>query len=97
MCVSIHLRSYQVLFDLNILCILCVYVHMHPCVLVLQGQKSVSDSMEPELLAVVSHLVGAGKNLGPLGEQPVLLCQAISPSYRICIHCPDFLSILEFQ
>lgn len=51
-----------------------VYVHGPMCAWCPQGQKRVSDPLEPESLAVVSHLVGAGKNLGPLGEQPVILC-----------------------
>lgn len=59
--------------NVKLMYFMCVYVHAPMCVWCPQGQKKVWDPLEPELLAVVSHLVGSRKNLGPLGEQPVLV------------------------
>lgn len=54
------------------MCGLSVYMHMHPCVSgIHEGQKRVSGPLEVELWAVVSHLVGVGKNPG---EKPVIFC-----------------------
>lgn len=55
----------------------------------LGGQKRASDSLELVLLAAVGCHVGAGPNLGPLGEQPVLLTVEPPASQSLpSIFCP---------
>lgn len=57
----------------------------------LGGQKRASDSLELVLLAAVGCHVGAGPNLGPLGEQPVLLTAEPPASQSLpSIFCPFF-------